>query len=99
MGAYVANENELADVGRNIYNLIQEIASLTREIGKHITNVTGNWTDKAGNTFGEKYKELEDNIPDYLAKGEAYAGFLNRASKIVGEARQLSEAAVNSTQA
>ncbi len=98
MGAYVANENELADVGRNIYNLIQEIASLTRQISTHITNVTGNWTDAAGNTFGERYKELEASIPDYLAKGEAYASFLDRASKIVGAARRMSETAVNSTQ-
>ena len=95
--AIVANAEQLEAVGTDIVNLIEEIKENTDKIGTHINGNNSNWTDQNGPTFSDKYEELRNEIPGYLAQGMAFAGFLKGAANYVREARNLSSKAVNST--
>lgn len=98
MPAIVANESQLEEVGENIVSLIEEIAGHCNEIGSHVNEINGNWTDAAGNKFGSEYEAVQKEMPGYLEKGYAFAGFLKGAAKYVREARELSNKAVTTTE-
>ena len=96
--AVVASPEQMDQSAANIEDRTEQINAALEQIKNRVNSIGANWKDESGKTFGEKFDELQREMPQYIDRAHACGAFMKGVSNAYRETVRINQAAVRTDQ-